>query len=71
MGLGVAPMSSSLAGLQRAQGRLGADAARIANDPTDLDAIVDVSVQRNAFDANAVALRAADETESRLVDLLA
>jgi predicted nucleotidyltransferase len=71
MGPTLAPISSSLAGLQLAQARLGGDAARIASDPANLDAIVDVGVQRNAFDANLVTLRAEDEDEGRLVDLLA
>jgi hypothetical protein len=71
MALRIDATSTSLAGLQLAQSRLGDDAERIASDPTDVSSIVDLSVEKAAFAANATVLRVEDETEQHLIDVLA
>jgi hypothetical protein len=71
MGSRIDATAASLGGLQLAQARLAGDAQRIARDPGDIDALVDLSVQRAATGANVAALRATSATEGALVDLLA
>jgi hypothetical protein len=63
--------SSALAGILAAQQRLDEDADRIAQDPFDVDALVESTWQPLAVQANAQVLRAADESTGALFDALA
>ena len=63
--------SAALAGILAAQQRLDEDADRIAQDPFDVDAIVESTWQPLAVQANAQVLRAADESTGALFDALA
>ena len=63
--------SSALAGILAAQRRLDEDADRIAQDPFDVDAIVESTLQPLAVKANAQVLRASDESTGALFDALA
>jgi hypothetical protein len=63
--------SSALAGILAAQQRLDEDADRIAQDPFDVDALVESPWQPLAVQANAQVLRAADESTGALFDALA
>jgi hypothetical protein len=63
--------SSAIAGIRAAQDRLDADADRIAQDPFDVDALVESTWQPLAVAANAQVLRAADESTGALFDALA
>jgi hypothetical protein len=63
--------SSAIAGIRTAQDRLDADADRIAQDPFDVDALVESTWQPLAVAANAQVLRAADESTGVLFDALA
>lgn len=63
--------SSAIAGIRAAQDRLDADADRIAQDPFDVDALVESTWQPLAVAANAQMLRAADESTGALFDALA
>ena len=65
------PSSSALAGILAAQQRLDEDADRIAQDPFDVDALVESAWQPLAVQANAQVLWAADESTSALFDALA
>ena len=61
----------ALEGLNKARTRMAEDAQTIAEDPWDIDAIVDLQLQKHAFAANAVVLRTIDETHRTLLDALA
>jgi hypothetical protein len=63
--------SSALSGILAAQRRLDEDADRIAQDPFDVDALVESTWQPLAVQANAQMLRAADESTGALFDALA
>ena len=63
--------SSALSGILAAQRRLDEDADRIAQDPFDVDALVESAWQPLAVRANAEVLRAADESTGALFDALA
>ena len=63
--------SSALAGILAAQRRLDEDAVRIAQDPFDVDALVESTWQPLAVRANAGMLRAVDESAGALFDALA
>ena len=63
--------SSALSGIRAAQDRLDADADAIANDPFDVDALVESTWHPLAVAANAQVLRAADESTGALFDALA
>jgi len=63
--------SSALFGILAAQRRLDEDADRIAQDPFDVDALVESTWQPLAVQANAQMLRAADESTGALFDALA
>jgi len=68
----VAPATSSaLGGILAAQRRLDEDADRIAQNPFDVDALVEAAWQPLAVQANAQVLRAADESTGALFDELA
>jgi hypothetical protein len=72
MQIGPSPASSSaLAGILAAQRRLDEDADRIAQDPFDVDALVESTWQPLAVQANAQMLRASDESTGALFDALA
>jgi hypothetical protein len=62
---------SALAGLQQAQRGLDEDAAVVAADGPDVDALVDSGVRRSSAAANVAVLRAADEVSRSLLDCLA
>jgi hypothetical protein len=62
---------SALSGIRAAQARLDADADRIAQEPFDVDALVESGWQALAVAANAQVLRAADESTGALFDALA
>ena len=63
--------SAALSGILAAQRRLDEDADRIAQDPFDVDALVESTWQPLAVQANAQMLRAADESTGALFDALA
>lgn len=63
--------SSALSDILAAQRRLDEDADRIAQDPFDVDALVESTWQPLAVQANAQMLRAADESTGALFDALA
>jgi hypothetical protein len=63
--------SSALSGIRAAQDRLDADAERIAEDPFDVDALVEYTWQPIAVAANAQGMRAADASAGALFDALA
>ena len=63
--------SSGLAGILAAQRRLDDDADRIAQDPFDVDALVESAWQPLAVHADAQVLRASDESTGALFDALA
>ena len=63
--------ASALAGMSSARARMNDDASAIAADPSDIDAIVDLSVAGYAFKANAVVLRESNRSLQFLVDMLA
>jgi hypothetical protein len=60
--------SMATAGIVSAGHALNDDAARIARDPTDIEAMVDSTVQPYAVAANATVLRAVRETDRYLFD---
>jgi hypothetical protein len=63
--------SSALSGILAAQRRLDEDADRIAQDPFDVDALVESTWQPLAVQANAQMLQASDESTGALFDALA
>lgn len=63
--------ASALSGILAAQRRLDEDADRIAQDPFDVDALVESAWQPLAVRANAQVLRASDESTGALFDALA
>jgi hypothetical protein len=63
--------SSALSGILAAQRRLDEDADRIAQDPFDVEALVESTWQPLAVQANAQMLRASDEATGALFDALA
>ena len=72
MQIGPLPASSSaLSGMRAAQARLDEDADRIAQDPFDVDALVESSWQPLAVAANAQMLRAVGASTGALFDALA
>jgi hypothetical protein len=71
MQVGPSSTSSALAGILAAQQRLDEDADRIAQDPFDVDALVESTWQPLAVQANAQMLRATDESTGVLFDALA
>jgi hypothetical protein len=72
MGIGrIDASSAALAGMQRAQAGLARDATKIASSGPDVDAMIDLNLQRLTFDANAHALHAADRSTGSLIDVLA
>jgi hypothetical protein len=62
--------SSALAGVSEAQRRLDDDADRIAQDPFDVDALVESTWQPRAVQANGQVLRAVDESTGAPIDVL-
>jgi hypothetical protein len=63
--------TSALGGLSSARARMDDDASAIAADPSDIDAIVDLSMAEYAFKVNAVVLRESNRSLQSLVDMLA
>jgi hypothetical protein len=63
--------SSALSGILAAQRRLDEDADRIAQDPFDVDALVESTWLPLAVQANAQMLRGADQSTGALFDALA
>ena len=60
--------SMATAGIVSAGHSLDNDAARVARDPTDIEALVDSTVQPYAAAANATVLRAVRDTDRYLFD---
>ena len=62
------PLDTLAAGLARAHGAAGDAARRIADDPSDLSAHVDLLVAGRSHDAMTGAFASVDETLGRLFD---
>ena len=68
----ISPALTVLArGLNDARSREDSAAASLANDPSDLSAIVDLSVTTLGIKAMAATLRTVEETDQSVIDLLA
>ena len=68
----ISPALTILArGLNDARSREDSAAASLANDPSDLSAIVDLSVTTLGIKAMAATLRTVEETDQSVIDLLA
>jgi hypothetical protein len=68
----ISPALTVLArGLNDARSREDNAAASLANDPSDLSAIVDLSVTTLGIKAMAATLRTVEETDQSVIDLLA
>jgi hypothetical protein len=63
--------SSAAGGIVSAERRLDRDAEAIAQDPFDVDALVDGQLAPVAVQANAAMFRAADEASQSLIDTYA
>jgi hypothetical protein len=60
--------SMALSGMFTAMHALDADAAKVAADPTDVEALVDATTQPLAVAANAIVLCAAREADRYLFE---
>jgi hypothetical protein len=67
--VGVLP--TALNGLNRATEKANAAAANIASGRVEAEDIVDLKLATMAFKANAAVVRAADELDKRLLDIVA
>ncbi len=65
------PVRTLGAGLVRAGAAMDAAAARVASDPFDVDALVEVATSSLAFRATASALRSVSDAQESVLDLLA
>jgi hypothetical protein len=64
-------LASALAGMQRADGAIAADAATIAANGPDAATMVDLVVEPQAYAANALVVGVQRDTTCALLDVLA
>jgi hypothetical protein len=64
-------LSSAVAGMQRADAAIAADAATIAANGPDVATVVDLVVQPQAYAANAAVIGVERDTTCALLDVLA
>ena len=67
----VSAFTSAAGGIATAERSLDLDAQHIAQDPFDVDSLVDGALAPVAVQANAAMFRAADQTSKFLVDAYA